>query len=246
MAEDMDSALVGFFSKNRKPILVCAGAIVLALAVFLIVSIVADLRISAAIERLDETFVPRYEKLSAVSAGTAAAGGGAEDAASDGDAIAEAGDAGGADSADALVKDLVEFAASCSGYPSARAWSMAGALYFERSAWKEAEEAYLQSAQKGGKTYLAPVSSYNAAVCAEEGGDLEGAIEHYERVLSHQDFPQAAHAQFSIGRLYEALEKTDLAKQAYQNIVDKRSDYTGWTELATDRLIVIEAAGAGD
>jgi tetratricopeptide (TPR) repeat protein len=219
---------------------VCAGAIVLALAVFLIVNIVADLRISAAIERLDETFVPRYEKLSAFSAGADAAGA----AAAQDDGVGEgAADAADADSADALIKDLVDFAASCSGYPSARAWAMAGNLYFEKSAWKEAEEAYLQSGKKGANTYLAPVSYYNAAVCAEESGDLEGAIERYARALSHPDFPQAAHAQFSIGRLYESLEKTDLAQQAYQNIVDKRSDYTDWTELATDRLIVIEAAG---
>jgi hypothetical protein len=146
MAEDSGNALAGFFSKNRKPILVCAGAIVLALAVFLGVNIVVDMRISAAIEQLDETFVPRYEKLLALSVGKNAAANAADGAGERAGAGADAAEnAAGveknAGEADALIKDLSDFAVSCSGYPSARAWAMAGALYFEKSAWKEAEDA---------------------------------------------------------------------------------------------------------
>ncbi|MDR3301237.1 MAG: soluble NSF attachment family protein [Spirochaetaceae bacterium] len=244
-SENIDNALTDFLSRNRKPVLLCSGIIVLAVVIFLIANVVIDVRNTTAIGILDETFIPRYEKLLNASGGGEGerapereGEGGEEEERQEAANTNEIGD-----TAEALIKDLTEFAASCSGYPSAKAWTMIGSLYFEKAAWKEAEEAFLQGAKQGAKTYLASGSYYNAAVAAEENEDIERALGLYTQALSYQDFPEAAHTQFAIGRLYELQEKPDLAKKAYQTLVDTYTDYTDWTQLATDRLIALDTGG---
>lgn len=135
--------------------------------------------------------------------------------------------------------DITEFAGSHSGYPAAEAWSIAAHLKAKQGKWAEAEENYLKSATAGKKTHLAPLSYFNAAVCAEEQDKTDEALLHYGEAVLYPDFPQGAHAQFAIGRIYETAQKKDEALEAYQAVIDKWPDAETWTALAHRQLIAL-------
>jgi TolA-binding protein len=110
--------------------------------------------------------------------------------------------------------------------------------------WKEAAGHYLELADSYESSYLAPVALMSAGVCKEEMGRLEEAISHYRRV--HEQYahsaPEAPHALFSIGRLYERQENTEEAKKAYNRLIDNFSA-SNWTKLARDRIIYLDSQG---
>lgn len=142
-----------------------------------------------------------------------------------------------------LLEDLLAFAGKSSGYMPASAYSMAGSIYAARKDWAAAEEAYLNSAKKAGKTFLAPVSYFNAAVCAEEAGKTDDARAYWTKSLSYADFPLAARAQFSLSRTFDAEGKTDEALAAYRLLIEKYEKEEEWTKLAHSRIITLEQKG---
>jgi len=142
---------------------------------------------------------------------------------------------------EALLGELNAFAPSTFGYASAKAYSLSADIYAARSEWAQAEEAWLRSAQKGAKTYLAPFSLFNAAAAAEEQGKLEEAIDYYNRSLAFTGiFPAAPRAQFSIGRIHEAMQDKEAAKEAYRALIEKNSADSTWAKLAQSRIIALE------
>jgi tetratricopeptide (TPR) repeat protein len=148
--------------------------------------------------------------------------------------------------ADALLVDIRAFAEKNTGYSAARAWSMAAGIYADRKSWQEAESTYLNSAVKGKNTYLAPVSYYNAAVCAEELANTEAARGHLAKSLGYTDFPLAARAQFSIARLLEQEGDAAAAQDAYRLVTEKYTKETDWINLAHSRLITLENTGGAE
>ncbi|MDR2602123.1 MAG: hypothetical protein LBC53_06700 [Spirochaetaceae bacterium] len=150
--------------------------------------------------------------------------------------------------ADALLAEIEAFAKKSGGYAGARAWSMAAGVYAERKDWEKGASSYVNSAKKAKNGYLAPVSWYNAAVCAEENGKDADAKAFLEKSLTYKDFPLAARVRFSIARI---LEKTDVEKalEAYRALINAHEKETGWVNLSQSRIIALEtgwAAGAGD
>jgi tetratricopeptide (TPR) repeat protein len=141
---------------------------------------------------------------------------------------------------DKLLLELTDHAKKYPGYAAARAWFMAGNIYKERNEWDMAEDAWNNAAKKGNKTHLAPIALFNAAVAAEEQDDIEGALKYYDRSLAISDFPDAAHAQFSIGRLQESKDDKALALQAYRLLIEKWPNETNWTNLAHSRIVELE------
>lgn len=139
----------------------------------------------------------------------------------------------------ALLDDLTNFGGKNFGYPAARAFLMAGNIYKEKKEWASAEEAWLESAKKGAKTHLAPLAFFNAAVAAEEQGNIEKAIEYYTKCIAFSDFPSAGHAQFAIGSLKETLNDTEAALEAYRSVLEKWPKDTTWTNLAQSRIIAL-------
>lgn len=170
-----------------------------------------------------------------------------EVAQADEDESAEAADQSetGESETDILLADLKAFGQSASAYPAARAWLMAGELHHGRKEWREAREAWLAAADKGAKTHLAPVSFFNAAATCEEEGDSEAALANYAEALKFADFPAAARAQFSIGRLNEAAGNTEAAEAAYRAVIEKWEFDKDWTNLARSRLISLELREPG-
>ncbi|MCL2381541.1 MAG: tetratricopeptide repeat protein [Treponema sp.] len=141
----------------------------------------------------------------------------------------------------ALLEELAVFAARTSGFPAARAHTIRAAIFEEQQRWPLAQTAWTLAANAAPASYLAPISLFNAAVAAEEHGDLEAAIEMYARVLAaHSDtFFIATRAQFSIGRLEEARNNTEAALAAYRSLLSRWPDDPLFANLAQSRIIVL-------
>jgi tetratricopeptide (TPR) repeat protein len=139
-----------------------------------------------------------------------------------------------------LLDEVAAYAAGAFGYSGARAYMLTASIHADRKNWQEAEGAWVQAAKKGGKAYLVPVALFNAAVAAEEGGNIGDAVSHYTEALVYADsFPQAAKAQFSIGRLREEQQDTDAALEAYRTLIEKWPGETTWINLANSRIIAL-------
>jgi tetratricopeptide (TPR) repeat protein len=140
-----------------------------------------------------------------------------------------------------FLSDTEAFAKNKSGYAASKAWSMAAQIYSSRNEWQKAEETWLNAAKAGDKTYLSPISLFNAAVAAEEQGKIELAIELLQKSIDHKfEFPAAPRAQFSIGRLYEQLGDYPAAVESYRTVMINWQNVPVWQYLARSRIIAIE------
>ena len=142
---------------------------------------------------------------------------------------------------DAYLAELETFASKTKGFSGSKAWSVIAGIHSGREDWALAEEAYISSARTGEKTYLGPLSFFNAAAAAEEQGKFEQAIDLLQKSLSLKiEFPQAPRAQFAMGRLYEKLEKFPEAIEAYRLVAINWPDLPAWQQLAQSRITAIE------
>ncbi|MDR2470715.1 MAG: tetratricopeptide repeat protein [Treponema sp.] len=209
-----------FIQRRRKPLL----GIVIFLGVFLVAA-AAYFSIREALQKRAIVTLEELEtRLTALeSAGTEAGTGTAE--------------------TDALLEELEGLGRSSFGYAAARAYSLRGGVYAARGEWQKAEEAYTASAEKGANTYLAPLSLYNAAVAAEERGNLDGAIAYYRRSLDFRgDSPAVYRAWFNTARIYEAKKDVSSAEEAYRSLLEKAPAESAWAKLAQSRLIALDLA----
>lgn len=214
-------ALANFIQSNRKALLFSMIA-----AVVLVIGFIAGFTIRDALRikaiTAVEDFARRYDIL-----------------------VMDINESAKAADVEALLEELNAFGAKHSSYAGARAYSLSASIYAERKDWGEAEKAWTLSAKAAGKSYLAPVALFNAAVAAEEQGNPEEAISLYTESAAHSsNFPGAARAQFAIGRLEEAQGDTQAALEAYRRIPEKWKNETTWINLAQDRIIVLSAPGS--
>jgi tetratricopeptide (TPR) repeat protein len=205
-----------FLQKNRKPLIMGMGAILILLAAFIAVLTIRDVLQEKAIVTVED-FTRRYELL-----------------------LIDLNEPAKAEEVQTLVDELTGFAAKHRGYAGARSYSLLAGIYAGKKDWPQAEKAWTNAARVAPKTYLAPVSLFNAAVAAEEQGNISGAIELYTEIVSLADiFPGAPRAQFSIGRLQEAQKNHEAALEAYRAVINKWPDETVWTSFAQSRILVI-------
>ena len=208
-----------FIQKNRSKLLIGLLAVIVILAGFIVVTTMRDKVRAGALSKVD-AFNRRYEALKPYIAG--------EEAASKQSDV------------DALLEELAVFAAKNSGFAAARAYTISAGIYWDEKNWAEAQKAWLASAEVAAKTYLAPVSICNAAVAAEEQGDVQSAIDLYTRAIdTDNSFPAAARSQFSIGRLEESRNNPTAALEAYRTLVSKWPDDPVWSNLAQSRIVVL-------
>ena len=207
-----------FLQKNRFRLLIGLISVLVILAGFVIFNVINDKIKSNAFAKVDD-LNRRYEALQS-SIGDVESGNQAD--------------------IDALLADLDSFCGKSAGFAAARAWSISASIHWERSNWAEAEKAWSASAKAAGKSYLAPVSLYNAAMAAEEQGKVNDAIALLGSTLDYGNgFPAAAKAQFSIGRLEESRGNTDAALEAYRALLSKWPGDQVWANLAQSRIIVL-------
>jgi len=146
-----------------------------------------------------------------------------------------------ADEVTVLLEDFKKFASKNKGFPGSKAWSYIALIYSGRKEWANAQEAWLNSARIGDKTYLGPVALFNAAAAAEEQGKDAEAIELLQKCIAHKfEFPSAPRAQFSIGRLYEQQGDFTSALDAYRAVLINWPQMPVWQHLARSRITAIE------
>jgi len=219
---DISTQIGEFIQKNRKIFLIALIAAIAILAGLIVINAVRDKILTNALSKVDG-FSRRYDELKSII---------------------------GSDDPENLLKqaevfilldELSAFEGKNSGFAAARAYSLSGSIFADQKNWAQAEDAWVKGAEAAAKSYLAPVSLFNAAVAAEEQGDTDSAIGLYARALGYgNSFPSAARAQFSIGRLEEARNNIDAALEAYRSLLSKWPDDQIWPNLAQSRILVIE------
>jgi tetratricopeptide (TPR) repeat protein len=213
---NISELVVDGIQKNRK-VLITGGIVIIVLLVGIVAGLsIRDVMMAQGIKKV-EAFNDRYEALRFDIA-----------------------DPAKAEEVQALLDEISAYAPGAFGYSGVRSFMLAASIQADWKNWKEAEDAWVQAAKKGGKSYLVPVALFNAAVAAEEGGNIEGAIAHYTEALIYADsFPQAAKAQFSIGRLREEQRDKESALEAYRTLIEKWPGETVWINLANSRIIAL-------
>jgi tetratricopeptide (TPR) repeat protein len=216
------SDIVADFIRNKRRELLIATVAILAIAIGFIAGYAIRSSLREKADSAVEDFARRYEVL-----------------------VIDLNEPEKAGETQALLEELNDFAKKHSGHAGARAYSLAASIYAEQKNWALAESAWKSSAKKAGKSYLAPVSLFNAAVAAEEQGNLDQAIELYAESAAHiSDFPAAARAQFAIGRLRESQGNAQAALEAYKVIAEKWANESTWINLAQSRIIFLSNTGS--
>jgi tetratricopeptide (TPR) repeat protein len=210
-----------FIQRNRKPIFITGGALFVLLIAVIAVLTLMDVYRNKTIAAAEE-FNDRYETmLPSITE----------------DYFAE--------DVNSFLEEVTEFAKKNSGYAGGRAWLLIGGIHTTKKEWPEAEAAYVSAAKSAGKSYLAPLAWFNAAAAAEEQTRTLEAIEYYSNSLTTPaGFSAASRAQFSVGRLQEALNEDEKAIEAYRALISGWPNDQEWTSLARSRIIALESTKA--
>ena len=149
------------------------------------------------------------------------------------------------ESVESIIASLDDIIAKYSSYYAGqRALYMKGTIYFDEKQYDKAVENFSAVADKYKKSYLAPISLHNIAVCYEELGDIDSSISYYKKITERysNDYPNITHVLFSLGRLYETKEEFNTALEYYNMLGDKYTD-SDWTIFSKDRIIYLKRAG---
>ena len=139
-----------------------------------------------------------------------------------------------------LLGDLSEFTNRVSGFPAARAYAITASIHSEMQAWSLAQQAWSNAASAARRSYFAPISLFNAAVAAEEQGNIDIAINYYNLAIGFGTlFHFAPRAQFAIGRLEEERNNISAALAAYRSLLAEWPNDPVWANLAQNRIIML-------
>lgn len=128
------------------------------------------------------------------------------------------------------------------GVGGVRANMLAAELYFQGKDYSSALECYNAVVSKGKKSYTAPLAYYNMAVCNEELGNLAEAAANYSAAADFEGFVLKAHALFSLGRVYEAMNDSAKAAEAYNKLIEATPS-DSWAMLAKTRVMDLKIKG---
>ncbi len=126
-------------------------------------------------------------------------------------------------------------------YPYQRALFILGNIQYNNGEYDKSAENFMKLVKYFSKSYLSPIALMDAAVDYEAMGQIDKAIENYQRVADeYKDLsPDADRSLFTIGRLYEEKGDTDAALKAYNSLIDT-FPASNWTNLARSRIIYLE------
>jgi len=216
ISSNINDKIIAFLQTNRKVILICISVIAFLFAGLVVFISLQDVFNKKALLEIDE-LTSRFDEVRYLMA-----------------------DDSYAADLDKLLTDLDAFAKNKNGYPASKAWSITAQIYSNRKDWQKAKDAWLNAARTGNKTYLGPISLFNAAAAAEEQGNIEQAIELLGNCIAHPfEFPAAPRAQFAIGRLYEKQNNYPAAIEAYRIVLTDWNDIPVWQHLARSRITAI-------
>ncbi len=205
-----------FLIKNRKVILGSLIAVLAAFAVFIAFTAISDSR-SAKVIAAVETLQADWNELR-----------GGEDKA----AITA--------KEDEIISTLKDLADGNKGsVAGGRAYMTVAEVYFQRKDWKGAKEAWLAAASAGSKSYIAGLCYFNAAVCADELGSQDEAVELFTKASELENFGMKPRTLFNIGRIEEQRSRKEAALEAYEKLVGSYPNDT-WALLAKSRIIALQ------
>lgn len=128
---------------------------------------------------------------------------------------------------------------SKSGVVGVRANMLSAEVKYSQKKYDEAASFWTVAAEKGRKSYTAPLCYFNAGVAFEDSGKFDDAEKSYEKTVSYKDFDQIAHAKFSLGRVKESKGDKKGAVEVYTELFGSLPE-DSWAKLAESRLISIE------
>ena len=210
-----------FIQKNRRFLAIGFISVIVILIGVIVFQTVSEKLQSKALSRIDE-FERRYQVMKYFIA--------------DSDQI----EASHQEELNTLQDELSAFGSKNFGFAAAKAYYLSAGIYGDQKKWDLAEKAWTEAAKIASKSYLAPIAIFNAAVAAEELGNIDSAIEQYSKAMNYGKlFFASARAQFSIGRLEESRNNKQAALDAYRNLVSNWPNDTHWTNLAQSRIITL-------
>ncbi len=131
------------------------------------------------------------------------------------------------------------------GIVGARANMLCADITYLQNKYEDSANYWKAAADKAKKTYIAPLSYFNAAACYEELGNLAEAEANYKIALDNKDFVMRSHAMFSYGRVLEAQSKYADALAAYKDLNSNFPD-DSWANLAKSRIIALQNEGKAE
>ena len=123
-----------------------------------------------------------------------------------------------------------------------RAYMFEAEIEFANKDYTAAKTSWLNAAAANEKAYTAPLCWYNAAVCCEDLGDLDGSVELLLKTIERKDFNMKSRALYSLGRI-EDQRKNYVKAAEYYNQLSAEYDGLSWAQLAKSRLIALETEG---
>lgn len=141
---------------------------------------------------------------------------------------------------DDIIAKLTPIAkANKTTFAGSRAYLSIAEIYFSRKDWKNAEDNYLAAAKADAKAYTSGIACYNAAVCADEQGNADQAVELFNKAIADKGFALKSRAFFNIGRIEEQRSHAEAAIASYQKLVEQFPD-DEWAKLAKSRIIALQ------
>lgn len=128
------------------------------------------------------------------------------------------------------------------GVAGVRANMLAAELAYQKADYEAAVAYWNATANKGKKSYTAPLANYNKGVCYEQLKNLDEAANAYKAAADSDDFILKSHAMFSYARVLETKGDIAGAVAEYQALNDAAPNDT-WAKLAKTRLIDLKIQG---
>ena len=209
--------LAGFIEKNKKAFIAILIVLVCCLIGYIIFASVAKSNKAKNLQALDEISYELTSKSSDLE-----------------DAEVEARIATAMEKAIPLTKK--------GGIAGARANMFCAELAFRQEKYEDSANYWKEAAAKAKKTYIAPIAYFNLAVCYENLGNVDSALENYKLAADNKEFVMKTHAKFSYARILETKGDFTAAAEAYKDLTDNfPSD--SWANLAKSRLISLKNEG---
>ncbi len=119
-----------------------------------------------------------------------------------------------------------------------RALFVRGSMNWELEQWDAASVDFEQAATGFPDSYLTPISLFNAAAAAEEGGQVDRARQLLTQLVDSFDTSEVPRALFALGRIAEQQGDPQAATEYYNRLVQNHAGST-WTNLARTRIIAL-------
>lgn len=223
MAEEKitaSSKLNAFIEKNRKALWAIFGVIIAAIIAYVVIDVCTSKAAAKGLEAIDAisyTLTKDSNKLEEVEVEARRA---------------------------TALNDLAEYTKK-GGIVGVRANMLCADLEYQTKNYQAALDYWKATADKGKKSYTAPIAYYNIASCYEALNDADNAAEYYKKAAEFEDFILYLHAKFSYGRVLETKGDYAAAAEVYAQMNDFNPDDT-WAKLAKTRLLKLQIEGKAE